>query len=286
MRRKLREIIKDLLKDTLPPNYIDLLPSSYQRIGDIIIVALDEKLVPYESIIGDAILKKFGNVRTVCRKLKGISSELRLPSVKVIAGDKNTITIHRENNCLYKLDVAKVMFAKGNAKERRRVAQLVREGEVVVDMFAGIGYFTIPIAVLAKPSKIYAIDLNPVSIDFLKENIKLNGVEKKVIPILGDCREVVQKLGSIADRVIMGYIPNTYKFIPYALKVVKRTGGIIHYHDIAKQEDLFEKPINTLKEAILKHNFNIKILYRGIVKSYAPKVYHIVIDVFVKPALA
>jgi len=84
----------------------------------------------------------------------------------------------------------------------------------------------------------------------------------------------------------MGYIPNTYKFIPYALKVVKRTGGIIHYHDIAKQEDLFEKPINTLKEAILKHNFNIKILYRGIVKSYAPKVYHIVIDVFVKPALA
>ena len=164
--------------------------------------------------------------------------------------------------------------------------RLVREGEVVVDMFAGIGYFTIPIAVLAKPSKIYAIDLNPVSIDFLKENIKLNGVEKKVIPILGDCREVVQKLGSIADRVIMGYIPNTYKFIPYALKVVKRTGGIIHYHDIAKQEDLFEKPINTLKEAILKHNFNIKILYRGIVKSYAPKVYHIVIDVFVKPALA
>jgi len=101
---------------------------------------------------------------------------------------------------------------------------------------------------------------------------------------LGDCREVVKKLGPIADRVIMGYLPETWKFLPYALKVIKPTGGIIHYHDVFRKEELYEKPIQILKEIAEKEKFNlIKILYRGIVKQYAPRIYHIVIDAFFRP---
>jgi tRNA wybutosine-synthesizing protein 2 len=171
------------------------------------------------------------------------------------------------------------MFSKGNLEERGRIAKLVKEKDIIVDLFSGIGYFSIPIAKFAKPSKIYTIDINPVAILYLQKNIQLNKVEGKIEPIFGDCREVVNKLGKIADRVIMGYLPNTMNYLDSAFSVLKKEGGIIHYHDIFKEEEIWDKPIEILKNYAVKNGYKlIETVNKKIVKSYAPKVYHVVID--------
>jgi tRNA wybutosine-synthesizing protein 2 len=278
MLKSIKQLLVEALKDELTQEQLKFLPSGYQKIGDIVIVNINPEIAEFKNEIGKIILKKIPNTRTVCNKIGNITDEERLPQIEIVAGDDNTETIHKEHGCLYKLDVSKVMFSKGNLKERHRLQELIKPNETVVDMFCGVGYFSIPIANFAKPSKIYAIDINPDAILYLNENIHLNKVEGKIDVILGDCREVVKKLGKIADRVIMGYLPNTSKYLDSAFAVLKEK-GIIHYHDVFKEEDLWDKPIEILKKSAEENGYVLeKILDKIIVKSYAPRVFHVVID--------
>nr|NIO44248.1 methyltransferase domain-containing protein [Candidatus Aenigmarchaeota archaeon] len=143
--------------------------------------------------------------------------------------------------------------------------------ETIVDMFAGIGYFSIFLAKYCKPKKIYAIDVNPKAIDYLRKNVWLNKVENKIEILQGDCRKFAKLLEDTADRIIMGYLFKTEKFLPYALKIAKKT-AIIHFHRTVKEEE-----IDKLKEKIMK-KFNVKVLRTKKVKSYAPKIWHVVYD--------
>ncbi len=273
--KKFKEFLKEQLKDDLKGDLLELLPSGFQRVGDIIILNLKPELDSYSKKIAEIIIKHFNGIKTVCQT-EGVHGRLRRPKVKVLAGN-GTETVHEENGCLYKLDVAKVMFSKGNVKERGRLAKLVKKGETVVDMFAGIGYFSIPIAKTGKPKRIYAIDINPVSVHYLKENIRLNHVENIVIPILSDCRKV--RLGSIADRVIMGYLPNTHEYLPFAFQSLKKEGGIIHYHDLASKGEAWDDIISKLEIVGYKHGYELKrITHKRVVKEYAPNIFHVVID--------
>ncbi|MEN4043816.1 MAG: class I SAM-dependent methyltransferase family protein [Methanobacterium sp.] len=205
-------------------------------------------------------------------KLGRINGPKREPDVEILVGD-NTETIHKENHCLFKLDVARVMWSKGNTTERRRIGNIVKDGEIIVDMFAGIGYFSIPIAVHSKPKKIYSIEINPVSYSYLKENIVLNKAESIIEPIFGDCREVAPK--GVADRVLMGYIGNTHEFLDTAMETVK-AGGIIHYHESVPDILKFERPLQRIVDAAGSRK--VKILKKRIIKKYSPGVYHVVID--------
>ena len=206
------------------------------------------------------IKKQFPYIKTIC-KLSGISGEFRKPKIKRLFGE-STITTHREHGISYNLDVSKVMFSQGNHFEKRRLMNLVKPNETVVDMFAGIGYFTLPIA--KKVKQIYAIEKNTESYNFLEQNIRQNYLSN-VTAIKGDCRQ--QKLGKIADRIIMGYFPGTKKFLPAALKLAKEN-CIIHYHELGKNE----------KEIIKQLPKNVEILKIRKVKSYSPNKNHYVID--------
>lgn len=205
-------------------------------------------------------------------KLGRINGLKREPDVEVLVGD-STETIHRENHCFFKLDVAKIMWSKGNTTERQRIAKIVNDGEIVVDMFAGIGYFSIPIAVHSRPNKIYSIEINPVSYSYLEENIALNKVETIIKPIFGDCKEVAPK--GVADRVLMGYIGNTHEYLESAMKIVK-PGGIIHYHESVPDLLKFKRPPNRIIDAA--NGRDVEILNKRIIKKYSPGVYHVVID--------
>ncbi|OGW53647.1 MAG: hypothetical protein A2Y81_06555 [Nitrospirae bacterium RBG_13_43_8] len=236
-------------------------------------------IIEFEDEIGKIILQNIPNTRTVCSRTGEITGDDRMPQLEVIAGVGNTETVHKENGCLYTLDVAKIMFSQGNLKERGRLVKIVKKHETVVDMFAGIGYFSIPIARFVRPSKIFSIDINPTAILYLQKNIQLNKVDGRIEVILGDCREVVKKLGKIADRIIMGYLPDTRKFLDSAFAVLKEKGGIIHYHDVFKENELWDRPVEILTKVAEKNGYVLdKILEKTIVKSYAPRVSHVVVD--------
>jgi tRNA wybutosine-synthesizing protein 2 len=160
------------------------------------------------------------------------------------------------------------------------MADLVCDGETVVDMFAGIGYFSIPLAVYQRPSKVIACELNPVAFRYLEENIALNQVSRIVKPVLGDNRDLAGE--GIADRVIMGYVKTTHEHLPAAVRLLK-SGGVIHYHETCPNELLPNRPVQRILENV--KGGRTEIIRMKEIKSYAPGVTHVVVDAKIfKPA--
>jgi tRNA wybutosine-synthesizing protein 2 len=268
--------IKNSLLKEIPSKLISKLPNKWEKIGDVLILVLPSALEEYKNIIG----KSYGevlNCKTVLNDIGGIKGEFRVPNVERIYGSKNTITIHKENKVKFKLDPQKVMFSSGNMDERIRMATISNKNETVVDLFAGIGYFTLPIAVFSKPKKIYSCEKNKFAYDFLRENIILNHVTAIVEPRAGDNRFVTPK--NIAHRVIMGYIDETEKFLPVAYDCLKNHTGIIHYHNTFSYEIESEKSMKIIKKEAEKIGCKAELLVIIHVKSYAPGISHYVLDI-------
>lgn len=252
-----------------------MLPKGYQIVGNIMLIKFMKiKKSSEKRSVAKAIIKMFPYIKTVC-EVKQIFGELREPKIVKLIG-KTTKTIHKENNILFSIDVSKIMFSKGNLNERKRLIKQIKPDEIIVDMFAGIGYFSLGIAKFTKAKRIIAIEKNRNAIKFLKENIKLNKI-KNIALILGDCRK--QKIKN-ADRILMGYFPGTEKFLPYALKMSKE-GTIIHFHNTYMKDELWEKPIDEIKKVCEKQKLGCKILNKKNVKSSAPNVFHVVVDFIV-----
>jgi tRNA wybutosine-synthesizing protein 2 len=260
----------------LPQLKISLLPKKWEKIGDILIIKLPEELRAKSKLIAP-IYGKSLNCKSVIEDLSGIKGVERKPVVRLIWGEKNTETIHLENGIKYKFDPLKVMFSSGNLSERTRMAKINCKGEIVVDGFAGIGYFTLPLAKYGKPRKIYACELNPLAYQYLEENIKLNRVEQIVKPLFGDYREVAP--GHCADRIILGYLKSSSDFLDKAMQVLKEEGGIIHYHETCPKEKIPMRPFRKIKAVAHKFNFRAKLIKFTRVKSYAPCIFHVVLDV-------
>jgi tRNA wybutosine-synthesizing protein 2 len=269
------QIKKDLTKK-IPYKLIFKLPDKWEKVGNILTIKLLSDFEGYESVIGKEYAEIL-NCKTVLSNSGGITGELRKPNVKIIYGSKNTETIHKENKIRFKLDPQKIMFSSGNLDERIRMSTISNKSETIVDLFAGIGYFTLPIAVRSKPKKIFAIEKNPVSYNYLCQNISLNNVIDIVEPIKGDNRKVAPR--NVANRVIMGYIGNTKKFLPAAIKCLKNEIGIIHFHEKYPEKIFFDKAMKQISRIIEKNNRIPKILNYKQVKSYAPGINHYVFDI-------
>lgn len=264
--------INELLNIT--KKYKDLLPKKWEKFGDILIFKLPDELNEYQTQIAIAYAKIL-NVKTVAKEIAPIKGIFRVPNIEVLYG-KETETIHKENGIKFKFDIKKIMFSSGNIDERERIAYISNKNEIVVDMFAGIGYFSIPLAFYSKPKKVYSIEINEIAYSYLCENIKINNVENTVIPLKGDNRFVAPI--NTADRVIMGYLKDTHKFISKAIHILKEK-GTIHYHELCPNELLPEKTIKVIKREVEKGGKNAKIINFKKIKSYAPGVTHVVVDV-------
>jgi tRNA wybutosine-synthesizing protein 2 len=261
-----------LLKDRLTADELAALPRGWQIIGDVVLVHIPPVLQAKKALIAQSLLRLYPRSKTVLETHR-IAGEYRQPVFEKIAGN-GTETLHKENYVLYRLDVAKIMFSQGNFYERRRMGT-VGKGENVVDMFAGIGYFTLPMAVHSKPEKILAIELNPESYRYLCENIRLNHVENIVEPVLGDCREKAPE--GWADRAIMGYVGTTQEYLPWGVRTLK-PGGILHYHETTPDKLVFDRPIQNIREAAKAQGRSAEILETIKVKKYSPGVWHVVVD--------
>ena len=263
-------------KKPVPENLLGFSPS-YEVIGDIALLEdadLDRRKA---SRIADALLRTQPNIKTVLKPLTPVIGEFRVREFEVIAGEPRTETIHREYGCRYKVDLAKAYFTPRLSTERSRILSWVKEGNTVVDMFAGVGPCSILLAKSKKPSKVIAIDKNPEAVRYLKENIALNSV-KNIKAIEGDAREEAKKFAGTADHVIMNLPHNAYEFLDSAVLLTK-PGGIIHYYGITPEDDLFESSIKLIWEAAERAGRHVEVLEKRIVRSYAPYQYNICIEV-------
>lgn len=236
----------------------------WKKIGDILVL---------DKGFGDADfedLAKRHRVKSIV-KISGIHGQKREPEIEMLYGSE-TETVNKENKCLFKLDLAKVMWSKGNNNERIRIAGLVGPGETVIDMFAGIGYFSIPIAKFSQARKVISMEINPNSFHYLKENIKLNKIAN-IEPFLGDNRDIVPNFKG--DRILMGYVKTTHHFLDTAINSLNKN-GILHYHETVPDKLMETRPIERIREAAADRD--VELLNIQKIKRYAPGVMHVVID--------
>ena len=236
----------------------------YKKIGDILILDSSYTGNDFEELS----LKH--NVKTIM-KIDHIQGTKREPVYKILYGEE-TETVNKENGCLFKLDLSKVMWSKGNNNERLRIAKLVEDGERVIDMFAGIGYFSIPIGVHANACEVISIEINPNSYHFLCENIKLNKLDN-ITPILGDCKDITPNYN--ADRIIMGYVKTTHHYLKVAIDSLNE-GGILHYHETVPEKLMNTRPIERIMSEA--DGREVELLKINKIKKYAPGVEHVVVD--------
>ena len=270
----------DVLEETLPPHLLASVPHAIDFVGDIAVIEIPPELVDHKNAIGEAILKTHKRVDTVLAKSSAVEGVYRLRDFEVIAGVEKMATIHKEYGCVYHIDLAKAYFSPRLSYEHNRVASQVKEGETVVDMFAGVGPFSILIAKKHENVQVYATDVNPDAVEFLKRNIAVNRVEKKVMPLLGDVRQVVRKqLIGVADRVIMNLPEKAIEYVDVACEAIKLEGGIMHYYEFTNAPAPLETARVRLTEAISQTNRKVKkILLAKVVRATAPFTWQVVVD--------
>jgi tRNA wybutosine-synthesizing protein 2 len=206
--------------------------------------------------------------------VSGVAGELREMEGVLLYGD-DPVATHLENGVRYRFDASRIMFSAGNVAERTRAAHLQAAGETVVDMFAGIGYFTLPVALFTGAARVVALEKNAVSFAYLEENARLNRVERVVQPWLGDNRDYPHE--GVADRVLMGYFPGCAAFLPKAFRLLKPAGGRIHYHDSAHAERWKDEMTRALLDASRACGRVVAIEEARVVKSHSPGVVHAVL---------
>lgn len=273
IQKKVPRSLKDYLKGRIDTQKIDEIRGSFDIIGNIVILEIPEDLEGFKDLIGEAALK-FTKRKTVFRKKSEIKGIIRTRELEHLAGEDISETIHQEFGCRLMLDIKKVYFSPRLATERKRVADSVKNGEIIVDMFAGVGPFPILIA-KNHDVKIYAIDINPEAYRYMQKNIELNKVQDKVIPILGDVREVLSDKNIKADRIIMNLPGTAFEFLDSAMNSIK-DGGVIHYYEFSED---FKKPVERLKKAAYPRK--VEIFNKRKVRSKSPGKWHVGIDAMI-----
>lgn len=275
--------LKDLLREKLSEEELKYVPASFDIIGSrsgaVAIIEIPPELEHRKQLIGEAIMSIHKNVRVVLRKLSPRKDVYRTREYEIIAGSGSTEVIHKEYGCLFKLDPTKVYFSPREGTERMRIAKQVAPGEFIMLMFAGVCPYGIVIA-KHQPliKKIVAIEINPIAYKYMLENIRLNKVEDKIIPVLGDVRDKAKEWYGICDRVIMPLPKGAYLFLDEAFSCLKARGGIINFYHWAHESDLYSEAIRLVREKAEERGRRVIVLNKRKVSPYAPRVYKVAID--------
>ncbi|GFO97042.1 trNA (Guanine37-N1) -methyltransferase [groundwater metagenome] len=261
---------EDVIIERSPAEILGFSPA-YEQIGDIAIIDRHE---PQAQRVAQVLLKQ-NRIKTVLQAETSVSGEYRTRSVSILAGERRTETLYRENECRYLLDLSKVYFTPRLSTERARIADQISDGDTVVDMFAGVGPFCILIAKRFPRAHVIAIDKNPDAVRYLKENVKLNRV-KNVEIIDRDARDAAKDISG-ADHVIMNLPHSAIEFLDAAFGLIKN-GGVIHFYAISHEDDLFDGILKRIEDIAGISGFHIVPLNKRIVRPYAPYQFNICID--------
>ena len=245
---------------------------SLERLGDIVIVDEDDDERARE--IADAVMASDVPCETVLNRASPIEGELRVRRWDVLAGN-GTETVHREYGHEFLLDVAEVYFSPRLATERHRVIEQVDPDEAVIDMFAGVGPYAVPMA--ARGAEVVACDLNERAVEYLRENAERNGVADRVTAIAGDVRGIADAYADTADRLVMNLPHSADEFLETAVRLAGDDCAI-HYYDIQHEDDPFG-PGRRAIEAAAGDEYDAVVETERVVKSYAPHEYNVCLDV-------
>ena len=256
---------------TTPEDVLGFAPS-YERLGDIVI--LDEDDPERARAVADAIVASDLRATTVVNRASKVSGEYRVREWDILVGE-TTETVHREYGYEFRLDIADVYFSPRLATERHRVTSQVDADEHTLDMFAGVGPFAIPMA--ARGADAVACDLNPVAVEYCRENARRNGVADRVTAINDDVREMAQAYAGWADRLVMNLPHSAGEFLDTAVELAGET-CVIHYYDIQHEDDPFGPGTRAIRDAA-EPAYDVAVETGRIVRSYAPHEDNICLDV-------
>ncbi len=277
--KKLKKIEKvtgiDLLKDKLTRKELSLFPSSFDIVGDIIILELKKNLIKKEKLIAETLLKLHKNIKTVVKKAGIHKGIYRTQKLKVLAGVNKKETIYKENNARIKLDVEKVYFSPRLSNERKRIIKLVKPDESILVMFSGCGPYPLVLSKNTKAKEIYGVEINLTAHKYALDNIKLNKA-KNIKLFLGDVNKIIPKINKKFDRVLMPLPKSAGDFLELALKSLKPK-GIIHFYDFLKENE-FENAKEKIRKAYKKAGKKAKILRIVKCGQHAPRVFRICVD--------
>jgi len=269
--------LKERVAGAIPPELLDKVPTSFEIIGSrrgaVAVVEIPPELEEYKHVIAMAITQMNKHVRAVLRKLGGRRGDYRLYEFEVLV-EGPTEVLHKEHGYYIKVDPTKVYFSSRDQTDRLDVAKMVKEGERVLYLFAGVAPYAIAIAKLAKPRLIVAVELNPWGFKYMLENFRINKV-KNAVGIHGDVATVAPLLRRKFDRVLLTLPLGAYRYLPLALECLDG-GGVVHFYHTGREEAPFAEA-----EAIVRDVCpNCIVINRRIVRDYAPGIYKVRIDIY------
>jgi tRNA (guanine37-N1)-methyltransferase len=275
-------MLKQVLGSILTPEETAQVYSAFDQIGDIVIIKIPDDLMPKKKLIADAILANVKTAKAVFAQVSAVRGDFRVRDLEFLAGENRTITEYKEHACRFKVDVARTYFSPRLSTERLRIAGMVGDNETIVNMFAGVGTYSVVIAKANKTCRVYSIDSNASASELDKVNAKLNKVQDRVVSICGDAAEVIKdRLAGQADRVLMPLPERAKEFVDPAVLALKEK-GTVHYFAHVKADSKKagqELGLQDARGAFAKYDH--RVLAVRVVREVGPRIYQIVADVSV-----
>jgi len=270
-------MLKQAMVGVLTEGETEELYGAFDQIGSIIILRIPDSLFSKRKLIGEVLLEKVKTAKSVFYQSSPVEGDYRIRKLELLAGEDKTETEYKEHACRFKVDVEKTFFSPRLSTERERIANMVNDGETVVNMFGGVGVFSI-VAARKKKCHVYNIDINPYAAKLCLENILLNKLKGTVESIEGDAARVIEeKLQDVGDRVLMLLPERSDEFLGSAIKAAKKN-AIIHYycHIHAEKKGLVPSLASSYFRNVIKVRSNV--LRAKIVRPIGPRFYQAVVD--------
>jgi len=265
--------LKQILKNQLTKEELKLIPSSFDIVGDILIfIEFPKELKKKEKQISKTILNHFHNIKVIAKKTDKYSGKYRTLQLEIIGGEKRKETLHKENNCRFKLDIERCYFSTRLSNERKRIYEKIKPNESILVMFSGIGVYPLEIAKNSKPKEVYGIEINPIAHKYAQENIRLNKLNNVKL-LEGDVTKVLPQLKKKFDRIIMPLPKEAHLFLKLAKKYLKPK-GTIHLYTF-----LEEKQIRSAKKIVEDKIKKFTISKKTKCGAYAPRIYRVCLDI-------
>ncbi|MBR9700010.1 methyltransferase domain-containing protein [Candidatus Woesearchaeota archaeon] len=272
--------LKELLKKDLTKKELEMMPTSFDLVGDILIFAdFPKELIKKEKKIAKKVLDNLPQVKVVCKKAKQYSGTFRTPKLKILAGQKRKETTHTENNIRVLLDAEKVYFSPRLGHERERISKRVKKDESVLVMFSGCAVYPINIAKNTKAKEIIGIEINPIAHKYGLKNLTLNKT-KNISLYKGDVNDILPKIRKKFDRVLMPLPKSAEEYLDIALKKLKK-GGMLHFYDFLHENE-FKDAEKKVKSACKKNKRSCRIISLVRCGQFGPAKFRVCLDAQIK----